>query len=90
MQEYIIFVYLFVLAFIGGLIVFLLNKFFKNKLIKFVPAILSFLAGIYYVIQIYFFELEGMLELAYFVMLMLIASLFIGSLATALYLHFKK
>ena len=42
MQEYIIFVYLFVLAFIGGLIVFLLNKFFKNKLIKFVPAILSF------------------------------------------------
>jgi hypothetical protein len=90
MGEYIIFVYLIGLALFGALTTFLLDKFFKKNFVKFIPSILTFGFAMFYVVNIYFFELEGMLELAYFLMLLLVASMFLGSLLMALYLHYKK
>jgi hypothetical protein len=90
MGEYIIFVYLIGLALFGALIPFLLNKFFKHPFVKFIPSLLTFGLSMFYVYNIYFVEIEGMLELAYFVSLLLVASTFLGSLLMALYLQYKK
>lgn len=90
MNEYIIFVYMAVFGLLGSLSTYIFYKFSKNSYIKFIPSIIIFIFCLYNVVRMYFGDVESMLQLAYFISLLLLVPTFIGAFGTSLYLHLKK
>lgn len=69
------------------LIVYILGKYFKSKKIKYIPAIITFIAGIACIIKSVYFS-QGFEDIAYMILAFIIGVGFMASLLTALFIDY--
>ncbi len=76
---------------VGGVVIStLLAKFVKVKWIWYIPSFIGVAVIIYLAYKIKFTELEGFLDLGYFLTILMIVAFIMGNILTNIIIHIKK
>jgi len=74
--------FLLILLFLaGGIYSFVSSLFTKNKLVRFLPTLLSLILIPYLLFQTYFGDLEGFMPLAYLLFVFMVTAVVVGNIA---------
>lgn len=69
----------------GGIYSFLFSKITRNAILLYLPTILGGLGALYFLYLIYFTQLEGFLDIAYFIMVTLLVAVILGNVIVNLF-----
>jgi uncharacterized membrane protein YfcA len=77
-----------VIFIIFGTITYLLHRFLKNKILKYIPSIVSLIAAVINIISVRSGQSEGVKDLAGVLMAMILFSGFLSGILTGLYIDY--